>query len=165
MPEENDFSEKPKQFWNKSKDAAKKVSDSVQNSLHDESNSKLYAALAYVPIIGPIMVFVFKKNQKLAMFHAQNAGYLQISFFLIYLAVWLFEFLPILSQLLGMIQFVPYMTDAIKYINIMGLLVLSVMGAIQANAGKLWTVPYLYDFFNKMVNKSSDNKQLPNSKD
>lgn len=154
------FSQGTREVWQKSKEKVKNLGQNVYQSLEDQSNAPLYGALAYIPVLGPLLVFVFKRNLGLAKKHAENASYLQVTFFIIWLVVWLLENLPLISTILKGIQFVPFITDAVMYLNVVGLLVLSVYGAVQSSNKKEWRVPVIFAVMHRLFN-SKDNRALP----
>lgn len=137
------------------------VKETINQSLIDEKNERTYSVFAYVPIVGIIVVFLFKRNQKLSKIHAINAAYLQIGFVAIWIAIWLLENIPVLSDILKFIMAIPYITNALIYLNILMLIVFSIYGIFKANKGIKWKVPYVVDFIN---NKKILKKNLVNIK-
>ena len=145
--------EKSDKFLDKGKQAFKGLKSFVQDSLGDQSNAKTYASLAYVPLIGPLVVLLFKKDVKLPKLHAKNAAYLQTNFSLIWLLIWLLENFPLISDLLKLFQFIPFVTSALMYVNSILLVFASVYGAWQGYQEKTWFTPYLYQFFDKCLSR------------
>ena len=139
--------------WAEGKKKVASLKTALQESIQDDSNSQTYAILSYVPILGPLVVFLFKKGQKLSRLHAQNAAYLQTAFFSIWLVIWLAENLPVVSRFLKIFQFVPFITNALMYLNVIMLLLTSAYGAWQASRAKSWFVPYLYKFMDEKIFK------------
>lgn len=145
--------DRSKKLIESGRDKLKDVSGNVQKSLNDDSNDRTYGTIAYFPVIGFLIVFLFKKKQKFAQLHAINALYIQIFFTAVWLTVWLLENLPIIEWILGLIQFKPNMTNAIMYLDIIFLLGFSIYGAVQAYSGKPFKVPYLSALFQKIRNR------------
>ena len=139
--------------WSEGKKKVASLKTALQESIQDDSNSQTYAVLSYIPVLGPLVVFLFKRGQKFSRLHAQNAAYLQIAFFSIWLVIWLAENLPIVSRFLKIFQFVPFITNALMYLNVITLLLASAYGAWQASRAKSWVVPYLYKFMDEKIFK------------
>ena len=157
----NDAVNKSKEAWDKGKEKIKSLSDSVQSSLHTEGNERFYAAFSYVPFIGPMICWAFKKHQPLTLSNLKNAAYLQLALMGVYLIVLLLEKLPIVSTILKTAQFVPIVTDAANYLSGLVFIFLSVFAATQAFQGKTYKIPFLSDLGNKYVNifDTPDNRQ------
>ncbi|MDH5716089.1 MAG: hypothetical protein OEZ22_00455 [Spirochaetia bacterium] len=147
-----------KKVWDKSKESIKHLSENIHESLEEDTNENLYASLSYFPVLGPLIVFIFKKNQKISKYHAENAMYLQGFFFLIWFSVWLLENIPLISHLLSAILFIPHITNAILYVNTAGYLTFSFMGVYYSSKGQKWSVPFLYDFCDKKFKKNKKSK-------
>ena len=155
--------EEPKDSWNEKKKKAIAIKTSIQESINDEVHSDKYATFAYIPCVGPIVAFSFKKSQRFVKLHAQNAFYLQAAFFAIWLCVWLIENLPIISSFLKVLQFVPFVTNALMYLNVIVFLVISSIGAWNAHQKKVWMTPFLYKFINEKIFKGLNRSKKGNN--
>ena len=157
----NDAVNKSKEAWDKGKEKIKSLSESVQSSLHTEGNERFYAAFSYVPLIGPIICWVFKRHQPLTLSNLKNAVYLQLALICFYLIILLLEGLPIISTILKTALFVPIVTGAASYLSGLVFIFLSIFAAIQAFQGKTYKIPFLSDFGNKYINifDTPDNRQ------
>ena len=142
-----------KKAWEKGKEGIKNLSENIHQSLEDETNEKTYGAFSYIPVLGPLVVFLFKKNQKFSKMHAKNASYLQGTAFVIWLFIWLLENIPLISHLLKAIQFIPHITNALLYINVVAFLILSFMGAMKGLNKKAWSIPVLNGLLDKYIFK------------
>ena len=140
-------------FLDKSKKALKDIKSSLKDSLGKQWDNKVYASFAYVPILGPLVIFLYKRSQKLSMLHAKNAAYLQLAFCSIWLVIWLLENIPVFSHLLKLIQFIPFVTNALMYMFSILFILLSAYGALQGFREKTWLTPYLYQFFDKYLSR------------
>ncbi|MDH5719495.1 MAG: DUF4870 domain-containing protein [Spirochaetia bacterium] len=145
-----------KKAWEKSKEGIKHLSENIHQSLEDDSNEQTYGAFAYIPLIGPLVVYLFKKKQKFSKLHAKNALYLQSSALILWLTIWLLENIPFISHLLKAIQFIPYITNALLYINIVTFFILSLIGAYKGFNKNLWTIPVLTAFIEKYIVKKKN---------
>ncbi len=143
------FGEGSKHAWQKGKDRLRDLGENVSRSLEDQSNEKFYSALAYVPVIGPIVTWLFKRAQKLTRLHTIQAFYLQLSFLVVWLVIWLLENLPLISDILSLVRFKPNMTDALMYLNVVSFIIVSALAAFRANQGERWQVPGFFEFMNK----------------
>ena len=154
--------------WEEGKKKASAIKETLQSSLQAQDNEKSYAKFAYTPFLGPIIVFLFKKGQKLSRLHAQNALYLQVCFIVILLFIWLISNIPVLSTIFKVVGVVPFVSNALLYVSFILFAGCSVYGAWQGSKGKVWVTPYLYSFINKYAarlnNASAGNssQNLPN---
>ena len=155
----SDDSNKKKEIWEKGKERFKSAGKQISSSLESDGNERLYSAFSYIPIIGPIIVWIFKSKKSLGKFHASQATYLQILFFAIGLAVWLLENLPLISAILRGVQFVPIITNAIMYVNTIALIIVSIYAALQAKQGLTWRIPILFNIFNSFFKLFNDTNQ------
>ncbi len=153
--------------WKNGKQKITALKDTIQNSITNNTNPKGYATFSYVPLVGPLISFYFKKTHKIIKLHTENALYLQISFLFIWLCVWLAENIPIISSFLKIFQFVPFVTNALMYLNITIFILTSTFGAWNAYKEKQWVVPYLYKFVHQTILKGSahskSNKNINNT--
>jgi uncharacterized membrane protein len=109
------------------------MSESPQPQPMEEG--KLYAILAYVlSIIGFILVLVAKKDNKFAMFHAKQSLVLFFGFIIANVAYWLIPFLGIIVG--GLLN--------------LALLVLLIMGIINAASGAEKNLPVIGDLAAKI---------------
>ncbi|RME91940.1 MAG: hypothetical protein D6767_04185 [Candidatus Hydrogenedentota bacterium] len=154
----DDLTESAKRMLEKSKSAIKQVSEQISHSAEDPATTPWYAALAYFPILGPVISLILKRGEPFVKQHALNASFLQTGFAIIWLAVWLLENLPLISGILKLIRFVPYMTNAFMYLDVMFLLALSSYGVIEAIGGREFKAPIVYDLGEKFL-KLSDNHE------
>lgn len=148
---------KTKEWMEKGKESIDQIKGNVHNSLEDNENEKFYSAFAYIPIIGPLACFLFKRKQRLTIIHAKNSTYMQLTFLILLFLIWLLNNIPGISHLLKVILFSPIITNAVIYIGIILYLTGSIIGAIRGNEGKVWVVPYLFETMEKFFN--SDEKK------
>lgn len=147
---------KTENLFGKSRESVDQLRNNVQSSLESNENEKFYASFAYIPLLGPLVCFLFKRKQRLTFIHAKNSSYMQFSMIILLFIIWLLNNIPGISHLLKMIMFSPIITNAILYIGAVLYLVGSVYGAVKANERKPWVVPYLYETMEKFF--SSANK-------
>lgn len=154
----SELTESAKKMLEKSKEKLRQLSEQVHESVEDTTNGPLYAALSYFPVIGPVIALLFKRNIPLVKQHAKNAAYIQGAFSLVWLAIWLLENLPLVSFILKAIQFIPYMTNAFMYLDVMLLIALSSYGAIEASQSREFKAPWLYELGEVLVENRDSGK-------
>ena len=153
------FKENAEEILKQTKERIKVVKEKTQQSLKDEANVTTYAALAYLPVIGPLIVYIFKRNQRVSVENALNASYIQGAYVSIWFFVWLLENIPVVSTLLKVILFIPNITNAISYLNVVTLLTFSIYGAIEGSQGRIFRTPYLFDLFDSTILKHPPRNQ------
>ncbi len=156
---------KTKELWEKSKENLQKLSQNIHKSLKDPDNENTYASLAYLPVLGVVIGFLFKRKQKLTMLHARNSAYVQIAFLGFLLGVWFISNVPVISHILKAILFVPIITNALLYIGTIAFMVTLGIGYFNASHGKIWVVPYLFEtmevYFNPKKKNSHEIQKTP----
>lgn len=133
-----------------------KAADHVKG---DES-PHTYAALAYIPFIGWILPFAFRKHQKLCDFHATQAFKLNLGIAAIMCTVWILKFFPIISWILTTIKFNPIVTDFLNYLAWIVLIAFSALGAVKAYNKEMYELPFISEIENKIreISRGSKNK-------
>lgn len=114
----------------------------VKSAIESDENYKAFASLAYIPVFGWILPLFFKRENRLCFFHGRQALFLNLILFLMALLVWFLNKAPLVSDILSLIQF-HYVTNFAMYITVWGYLGASLVGAVKAGQGILWSVPFL----------------------
>jgi uncharacterized membrane protein len=148
-----------KDIVEKSKENIKQAKGKVIDSLENEGNENIYASLSYLPVLGTIIVYLFKKEIKFVMGHAKNSLFNQLLFGIVLFVIWFLINMPLISTILKATLFIPVMTSAIMYIDIIFIIASSIYGAIKAYNLKTWETPYIYVFFNKYSKKAFVNRK------
>ncbi len=148
---------KAKELLEKGKENTQKLRQNIQKSLEDPDNEKTYASLAYLPVLGVIICFLFKRKQKLTMIHAKNSAYVQIAFLGFLLGVWLLSNVPVISHILKAILFVPIITNALLYVGTIAFIATLGIGYFNASHGKIWVMPYLFEIMESYFNPKKKN--------
>ncbi len=94
----------------------------------DIEENKIIAALSYVGILCLIPLLA-KKESKFAQFHGKQG----LVLFIAWIIVWVIGIIPFLGWL-------------IFFFGSIALLVLSILGIIQALSGKYWKIPFLSQY-------------------
>ncbi|MCC6274856.1 MAG: DUF4870 domain-containing protein [Leptospiraceae bacterium] len=144
-------------------DVVKSVEKAADHVKGDDS-PELYAALAYVPFIGWILPFAFRKHQKLCDFHATQAFKLNLGIAAIMCTVWILKYFPIISWVLSAIKFNPIVTDFLNYLAWIVLISFSSLGAIKAYKKEMYELPLIAEIEEKIKEISSASKNKKSDK-
>lgn len=96
---------------------------------HDIDNNRVVAAIGYLFILC-LLPLLGKKESKFAQFHGKQGLALTIAAVVLWVANFVLAFIPILGWL---IMFVAWVS----------LLVLAILGIVNALGGKYWEMPFL----------------------
>ena len=107
------------------------MEDKKPEGSKDAEENKIFAVLAYFGIL-VLVPLLSKKESKFAMFHAKQGLVLLIG----WIAMWVLGFIPIIGWILDFVLFIA-------------LLVLSIMGIINAASGKTKELPVVGDLAKK----------------
>ena len=107
------------------------MEDKKPEGSKDAEENKIFAVLAYFGIL-VLVPLLAKKESKFAMFHAKQGLVLLIG----WIAMWVLGFIPIIGWILDFVLFIA-------------LLVLSIMGIINAASGKTKELPVVGDLAKK----------------
>ncbi|EPG65465.1 hypothetical protein ACE5IS_06665 [Leptospira wolffii] len=120
---------------------AREFLEETKRVLEGDEYPNLFAAISYIPFVGWILPWFFRKNQEICKFHAIQAIKLNSGFVFLHLVVWFLREFPILSTILKWIHANPVVTDFIDYVAWLALLGYGILGAFQAYQGKLFVLP------------------------
>ncbi len=98
----------------------------------DIEESKLIAAVGYIGILC-LIPLLGKKESKFAQFHGKQG----LVLFICWVVIWV-------------VGIIPYLGWFIAFFGSVVLLVLSIMGTVQALSGKYWELPYLAKYAEKI---------------
>ena len=96
---------------------------------HDIDNNRVIAAIGYLFILC-LLPLLGKKESKFAQFHGKQGLTLTIAAVVLWVANFVLAFIPVLGWL---IMFVAWIS----------LLVLAILGIVNALGGKYWEMPFL----------------------
>ncbi|MFH0819857.1 MAG: hypothetical protein V1892_02385 [bacterium] len=99
----------------------------------DIEENRYWAALSYLWILF-LFPLIFRKKSHFAQFHAKQGLVLTLAWFV----VWVLGAIPVLGWLI-----------IIPLGNLI-LVILSVLGILNALAGKYWKIPYLHQYAEKI---------------
>ncbi|MEI1277343.1 DUF4870 domain-containing protein [Leptospira venezuelensis] len=124
--------------------------EETKRLLEGEEYPNLFAAISYIPFLGWVIPWFFRKKQEICKFHALQAIKLNLGFLFLYLVVWFLREFPILSTILKWIHANPIVTDFISYVAWLALLGYGILGALQAYQGKLFVLPLFPEIENEV---------------
>jgi len=110
-----------------------------------QGGDQLAAAVAYVPLVGWIYPYFFKREDELCQFHGRQALKLNGALVAIYIAVWFLENFPLSAWLFGTGEPLNALSRTVWLVTLLGFLAVSVVAALKAFAEELWEIPYLDD--------------------
>ena len=96
---------------------------------HDIDNNRIVAAIGYVFILC-LLPLLGKKESKFAQFHGKQGLVLTIAAVVLWIAGFILAFIPILGWL-------------VMFIGWVSLVVLGILGIVNALGGKYWEMPFL----------------------
>ena len=96
---------------------------------HDIDNNRIVAAIGYVFILC-LLPLLGKKESKFAQFHGKQGLVLPIAAVVLWIAGFILAFIPILGWL-------------VMFIGCVSLVVLGILGIVNALGGKYWEMPFL----------------------
>jgi uncharacterized membrane protein len=99
----------------------------------DIEENRYWAALSYLFILC-LVPLLFRKKSHFAQFHAKQGLVLTIT----WIAVWILGVIPVLGWLI------------IMPLGNLLMIILSVLGVLNALAGKYWKLPYLHQYAEKI---------------
>jgi len=98
----------------------------------DIEENKVIAAIGYIGILC-LIPLLGKKESKFAQFHGKQGLVLFIS----WIIVWIVGVIPFLGWILA-------------FLGSIALLILSILGIVQALSGKYWKIPFLAQYAEKI---------------
>jgi uncharacterized membrane protein len=98
----------------------------------DIEENKVIAAIGYIGILCLIPLLA-KKESKFAQFHGKQG----LVLFIAWIIIWVINIIPVLGWI-------------ISFVCSVLLLVLSIMGLINALSGKYWKLPFLGEYAEKI---------------
>jgi uncharacterized membrane protein len=122
-----------------------------------EENQNYYSAAAYVPFVGWLFVYIFRRNQSFCVFHAFQALKINLLVSIVFFILWFFTSFPPVKWLLSLVLFVPIVTDFLEYVTWVFLLSYSSWGAYLAYTGNETFLPFL-DKLENFLEKSEKRK-------
>ncbi|MCE9499291.1 MAG: DUF4870 domain-containing protein [Leptospira sp.] len=135
-----------------------KTIEKATDHLKGDDKPELYAAIAYIPFVGWIIPFAFRKHQKLCEFHAKQSFKVNLGIAGILFTIWILRYFPIISWLLTLVKFNPIVTDFLNYAAWILLIGYSVLGASKAYNKEMYELPLVAEIEEKIKDISSGNK-------
>lgn len=124
-------------------DRIRDIQSRLMKNLQD--GDQLAAAVAYVPLVGWIYPYFFKKEDELCEFHARQGLKLNLALIAVYFLVWVLENFPLTGFLFGAGEPLNALTRTVWLVAMLGYLGISIVAALKAFAAELWEIPYLDD--------------------
>ncbi|PJZ71009.1 hypothetical protein CH373_00290 [Leptospira perolatii] len=124
--------------------------EETKRLLEGEEYPNTFAAISYIPFVGWMIPWFFRKGQEICRFHSLQAIKVNIGFVFLYLLVWFLREFPILSWLLRVIKANPIVTDFLSYVAWILLIFYCGLGAAQARQGKHSALPLLPEIENEV---------------
>ena len=125
-----------------------------------EENQNYYSSSAYVPFVGWLFVYVFRREQPFCVFHAFQALKINLLVSIAFFILWFLTSFPPVKWFLSLVFFVPIVTDFLEYLTWVFLLFYSGWGAYLAYTGHETFLPYL-DKLEKFLDKSDSKSSKP----
>lgn len=135
--------DKLKDGISKIQDTTRKLKTDVEDSIKSDTNYQIYSAIGYIPIIGWMLPYFFKKKSSDCQFHAKQSAVLAVIFIMIMTVVWILNHLPILSHLLSFIGIKSFLIPAITYSSSVLYIGVSLVSAYKAYNRDKWEIPFL----------------------
>jgi uncharacterized membrane protein len=135
--------EKLKEGISKIQSKTNKIRHEVEDSIKSETNYNIYSALGYIPFVGWIIPYFFKKKSVECQFHARQSAVLTMIFIIIMAIVWILNNMPILSHILSLIGIKAFLVPAITYSATVLFIVVSGLAAYYAYHSESWEIPFL----------------------
>lgn len=136
---------------------AKEFTSSVKETFEGSESNRLFAALGYIPVLGWILPYFFKREDELCQFHGKQSFVFSIFFIIMMTVVWIVENLPILSHLLSWIGIKAFLVPLLLYGTLLIYLGASAYAAYKAFQDEIWEIPYLGKFRSFILNFFTNN--------
>ena len=108
-----------------------------------KSGGQASAACSYIPLVGWIYPYFFRKEDELSKFHAEQAMQLNILTLTLYFAIWILEYFPITAIFFGPGSILYPISRTLWLLVIFAYIAFSTIGAYQAYSATNWEIPYL----------------------
>ncbi len=127
-------------------DRIREIQNRLMNNLGDGEGGEVAAAIAYIPLVGWIYPYFFKKDDDFCRFHASQALKLNLAIVALYFGIWILENFPLTGWLFGLDAVFHPLTRSIWLIAAALFLGLSGVGAFKAISDERWEVPYIMTY-------------------
>lgn len=135
----------------KIKEIQEKFSDFTE-SLKDRGKEwRNWAVYSYIPLVGWIYPYFFRKEEELSQFHAKQAMQLNVISLIAYFVIWILEYFPITAIFFGPGSILHPISRTIWLVVFFGYVALSGVGAYQAHSNRNWEIPYLKKGVDKIM--------------
>ncbi len=123
----------------------------IQAKLKNNSSDgdQISAAVAYVPLFGWILPYLFKKDDPLCRFHGEQAMKLNGAIVAFYFAIWVLEHFPLTAILFGYDAVFHPLTRSLWLVGALGYMAISAVGAFKALSDEKWEIPYLMKYLDE----------------
>lgn len=133
-------------------DKIKEIQDKFFKNINN-GGDQLVAAAAYIPIVGWIYPYYYKKTDELCQFHGRQGALLNGAMLAIYFAIWLLEHFPLTSWLFGDGSVFYPISRSIWLVTAAVYALISIFCALKAISEEKWEVPYLEEVVNRLKDK------------
>lgn len=128
-------------------DTIRDIHSRLKNNLH--GGDQISAAIAYVPLFGWILPYLFKKDDPLCRFHGEQAMKLNLAIVAFYFAIWVLEHFPLTAILFGYDAVFHPLTRSLWLVGAIGYMAISAIGAFKALSDEKWEIPYLMKYLDE----------------
>jgi len=130
------------------------MSDRIRNIQerlrHSQEGEPLYAAIAYIPLLGWIYPLHFKKDDENCQFHGRQGARLSALIAGLFLVVWFLQNFPLTRWLFGSGNLLAPILDGLWLIALLVYLGVCVVAAFKALASERWEIPYLNEIIDQL---------------
>ena len=109
------------------------------------------AAFSYIPLIGWIYPYFFRKEDELVSFHARQAMQLNVAIVAAYFFIWIIEYFPLTAIFFGPGSILHPISRTAWLLVIFAYIIFSVVAAYQAYSSNKWNIPYLQKGIEKSI--------------
>ena len=139
-----------KEKLNNLKESAKKNANKIKEKVSEDTN-RVWASLAYFPLIGWILAHILKRSDENVSFHAKQGMLLNIVFVIFWFVTWVITDFPLTAIVFGDGSLLNPIPVAIFTIGIIFYLGISGFALYKASTKDQWEIPYLTVFTEKVI--------------
>ena len=116
-----------------------------------KSGGESLAALSYIPLLGWVYPYFFRKEEELVRFHASQAMQLNAMITAIYFLIWVLEYFPLTGIFFGPGSLLHPISRTLWLFTVFAYMAFSLVASYQAYSGKKWEIPYLKERVAKIL--------------
>lgn len=132
-------------------DKIRDIQSRLLKNIH--GGDQVAAAIAYVPLAGWIFPYLFRKEDELCQFHGKQGLKLNIVIVAIYFVIWVIENFPLTAWLFGLDEPLHPLTRTVWLVALVAYLGASAMAAAKALTEEKWSVPYLDEVLDRIMDR------------